>query len=359
TARASREELALLAPYLSAAATDELRGRGGGRLVKAVDGVVVGSLRITHVKRGETHDRLRVEFESNYTETVPGPQHDGRLGFYAHEAWSLVRKRGVQSRDPASARAFNCPSCGAPVERSQHDACQHCGVRHGDSSFDWLVESITVKSEETRGPTLTGYAEEVGTHDPTLRDDALQRRLGELRQADPAFSEEGLFARVSLIYSELNAAWTSRDWDDAHPYLSDRLWLSMRYWIEAYRAQGLQNLMIAARVTRQQIAKIERDAFFDAITVRVWATAIDQTVHIESGAIVAGGETPREYSEYWTLIRSSTRAGEASDKKSCPNCAAPLAVNMTGNCSHCGVKVTGGEFDWVLSKIEQDESYAG
>ena len=28
-------------------------------------------------------------------------------------------------------------------------------------------------------------------------------------------------------------------------------------------------------------------------------------------------------------------------------------------CGHCGSHVTGGEFDWVLSRIEQDEAYVG
>jgi hypothetical protein len=32
---------------------------------------------------------------------------------------------------------------------------------------------------------------------------------------------------------------------------------------------------------------------------------------------------------------------------------------MAGECEHCGAKVTRGEFDWVLSKIEQDDSYMG
>jgi hypothetical protein len=32
---------------------------------------------------------------------------------------------------------------------------------------------------------------------------------------------------------------------------------------------------------------------------------------------------------------------------------------MSGECAHCGTHVTSGEFDWVLSKIEQDEAYRG
>jgi len=36
-----------------------------------------------------------------------------------------------------------------------------------------------------------------------------------------------------------------------------------------------------------------------------------------------------------------------------------VVVGTSGICSHCGGKLTGGEFGWVLSRIEQDESYAG
>jgi hypothetical protein len=32
---------------------------------------------------------------------------------------------------------------------------------------------------------------------------------------------------------------------------------------------------------------------------------------------------------------------------------------MAGECEHCGAKVTSGRFDWVLSEIEQDDSYTG
>jgi len=32
---------------------------------------------------------------------------------------------------------------------------------------------------------------------------------------------------------------------------------------------------------------------------------------------------------------------------------------MTGHCRFCSVKVTTGDFDWVLSRIEQDEVYTG
>ena len=50
---------------------------------------------------------------------------------------------------------------------------------------------------------------------------------------------------------------------------------------------------------------------------------------------------------------------EGALKGVCPNCGAPLQINMAGNCGTCRVKVTAGQFDWVLSRIEQDDVYEG
>lgn len=41
------------------------------------------------------------------------------------------------------------------------------------------------------------------------------------------------------------------------------------------------------------------------------------------------------------------------------NCGYSLKVGMMGKCSSCDTKITNGDFDWVLSMIEQDESYTG
>jgi hypothetical protein len=63
--------------------------------------------------------------------------------------------------------------------------------------------------------------------------------------------------------------------------------------------------------------------------------------------------------EYWTLIRAAAMRGTPPAEATCGGCGAPLVVSMAGACSQCGAHVTAGEFDWVLSKIEQDDSYQG
>ncbi|MEO7093069.1 MAG: hypothetical protein ABI175_07460, partial [Polyangiales bacterium] len=80
----------------------------------------------------------------------------------------------------------------------------------------------------------------------------------------------------------------------------------------------------------------------------------------EQGSVVSGSDRQeRAFTEYWTFIRMAGVAGRPTVDKSCPACGAPLQVNMAGSCGHCQAKVTSGQFDWVLSRIEQDDTYAG
>jgi hypothetical protein len=105
---------------------------------------------------------------------------------------------------------------------------------------------------------------------------------------------------------------------------------------------------------------VTSDRWFDAVTVRVFAAGKDYTVRDQDGAVVGGDRNKeREYTEYWTLIRASGAKGPARTDAVCPSCGAPLDINAAGQCGHCQVKLTSGQFDWVLSRIEQDEVYEG
>ena len=138
------------------------------------------------------------------------------------------------------------------------------------------------------------------------------------------------------------------------------LFRSLGYWVEAYKRQGLRNKLENMRITRREIAKLTRDKYYDAITIRIWGTGKDTVVRAESGDHVRGSRLrERAYSEYWTLIRSATRKGAPTTKPACSNCGAPLQINMAGECEHCNAYLAAGEFDWVLSKVEQDDSYRG
>ncbi|MRG92385.1 Tim44 domain-containing protein [Polyangium spumosum] len=354
TARGSNA-LEKYSPYLRPAARSTL-----GSLPRVpVSTVIVGALRLVHFATdGRTQQsRLVVELESNSTEEPPGA---APVSHYALERWTFVRSFGARSRSPDRVRSFACPNCGAPLERTTHGRCTYCSQAVDSGQFDWVVEKIDLLARETRGPMLTGTTEEEGTELPTVLDPGLSAARIEMARRDPSFNEQAFFGRVQWIFATMQHAWTSLEWQRARPCLTDRLWRAQSYWIEAYRQQGLRNVTENARILRIELVRIAADRWYEAATVRVHATGLDYTVRTVDGVVVGGHRAKeRAYTEYWTLVRSAARHGPTRAQPACPQCGATLTMEMAERCGHCGTLVEASTFDWVLSRIEQDEVYTG
>jgi hypothetical protein len=238
--------------------------------------------------------------------------------------------------------------------------CASCGQTVDNGRFDWVVESIELDSIAEQPPTLTDDVPERGTDLPTYVQPALDDRWAELCEADPEITREAIFARLQMIYGRLNEAWSHNQLGPIRGFVSDGLYDYLQYWVDAYRRQGLRNELVDMTTTQLEAAKLVHDRWYDAITIRVWGRGKDFVVREPGGQLVRGSKhSDRAYSEYWTLIRSAARHGVPHKDPTCANCGAPLEATMAGECGHCGVHVTAGEFDWVLSKIEQDDSYRG
>jgi hypothetical protein len=353
-----RDGLDGLAGYVSRSAR---RGLIEGGLLAEIKAIVVASFELTGVvglkKQSTPHVRVAVAFTANYTEVSK----DGTAqSYWVSEAWEVMRRRDAISHAPAHVRTFGCPNCGAPLDALQGNVCSYCKKPIDTGDSDWLVVTVAETGREARGPQLTGETVEQGSDLETIIDPEAKSRLGDLSRRDPEFAFTAFQGRIELIFAELQIAWSTRDWKRARPFVSDSLFQSQLYWMTTYRKQKLRNVTERSRILGVQMAKLTADKFFDAITVRVFATGLDYTVSDDSGELVSGSKTrERVYTEYWTLIRGSSRTGKARGDLVCPNCGGPLAVSMAGSCEHCNAKVTSGEFDWVLSRIEQDEAYAG
>jgi hypothetical protein len=389
-ARNNRSDLDALAPYLSPAVRADLERRPPAGA--PVEGVIVGAMRVTYLALPPTSAGVSaappagesggapggdasgapggtaaaapggqvyvvLEFEANMTVGAAGAQQATQ---YVRERWHLMRDAGVRTKPPEAVRSFHCPNCGAPFGPEGGDRCQYCGEVVSGGRFDWSVQTLELIELEDRPPSLTGTAQEEGGDQPTIVHPAASEHRAALLRDDPATTDEALAARLRLIYDELNAGWAALDLGRARPFVSDSLYDYLQYWINAYRHQGLRNVLEGMQLLRWSLVKVVRDRHFDSVTVRIWATGHDSTIRTADGAVVGGDpRANRDYSEYWTLIRGAAVRGAPRTDKNCPNCGAPLEVNMAGRCEHCDAKITSGDFDWVLSKIEQDESYTG
>jgi hypothetical protein len=340
------------APYVSSVVREGLKRRSAA--TTSVSEIVIGSFAILSLHGVETSlVKVEVQFEANFTEVMA----NGPCRWYIVERWTLERARDILSPAPERARAMHCPKCGAPLETRTDGGCLHCGALIRDGRFHWFVRSVTTVRKDLRPPSLTGGGVESGTTSQTIYDRSLPRSRTQLVEYRPDFSWSAFDERVRFVAQALQDAWTSRDWQKARPLETDALFQMHRYWIDEYLRQDLRNAVDQFAIDTIYVVKVMSDAFYDSITVRMYASGFDYTVDAH-GAVVGGSPAEeRRWSEYWTFVCGS--AAVSAEARVCPNCGGELAEGETAICEYCGGKVTTGEFPWVLSRIEQDESYRG
>ena len=344
-----------LAAYVADGARALLQNDGR---VAEVNGIIIGSMTYETVTvDAQGGVALDVVVESNYVERYR-PQ--GEQRYYVKDRLRLTRAPGARSRDPGKARTLNCPNCGGPISNMRGTTCNFCHTTVPQGTKDWAVVSLQTLEREPKGPLLTSSVGEEGTSLPTIFDRNAQATFAQIQAKDAgATSWQSIEHRVGMIFQEFHAGWVSRDPTRVRPFVSDNLFQSQLYWIDLYRNGKCINRTDGSRITRLELANATTDAYYDAVTVRLHATGLDYTIS-EDGRLMSGSQSvQRAYSEYWTLIRGAQKKKTDKGERQCPNCGAPLKISMTGNCEYCAVKVTGGEYDWVLSRIEQDEVYTG
>lgn len=325
--------------------------------LRDVSGIVIGAMRYVRCTGFDSAMiEVELELEANFVELQ---QSGGTQRYYVVDRMVMTRKVGARSRPPSRNDTLDCPNCGAPLEQVRGTECSYCRQNVGFGRFDWMVLRLVNLTREARGPLLTSDVPERGTELATLVTEGAASRFQQLQGRDPALDWQALRVRTAHIFSELQLAWSGREPLRIRPYVSDNLFQSMYYWIDLYTQARCRNVSEGSRILRIDLANVMSDAHFDALTLRVFATGLDYTLS-DDGKQLSGSRTrPRHYSEYWTLIRGTARHGAPRADSACPNCGAPLRIGMAGQCEYCRVKVTSGQFDWVLSRIEQDEAYGG
>jgi Zn finger protein HypA/HybF involved in hydrogenase expression len=316
--------------------------------------VLVGSIEYGRIWVAQEKAHVAVRINANVVEA-------GVRTFLKQEL-TFRRPLHVITRPPEKVLDLGCPNCGSPEEPKLDGSCPSCGSITGGGELDWQVVQISTHERAPVGPPVGSKGgAEVGTDLPTryAMDLAAQKRA--LAMRDPAFQWLAFANRVKHMFMTLQDAWTNLDDKKVRPFVTDTHFDMIRYWIERMRSSGRRDVLEDVRIQRIEIAKIEHDVWYDAITVRIFASMIDYQVD-NTGRVVSGRKgAQRAFSEYWTVIRRSDQAHTAArDPASCPSCGAPLdKINRAGICEYCGSKVVSGNFDWVLSIITQDEEYRG
>lgn len=344
-----------LEPFATEAVRDALVAQFG---VKRVRDVVLGSTRLVQLDARPDEHRAEVEFEANYT---VGDGEGEQV--YVKSRWAFRRAAGAISLAPDETMAMGCPSCGNPVETTPLGECTTCGTPITKGQLQWQATSVGILASRPVQPpqlSLFGGGDEPSVGMPTVQQSGLGARLRRFKGRHPEFEPDAFKQRVRDVYLALQAAWGRNRWDDARPYVTDPLFQQLRFWIEGYVKNGLRNQLEDVELHTVQIVKIDDDAWYESITVRIWGSMRDSTVDA-SGRVVAGNaDKPRRFSEYWTFLRASGTGADTKPAGTCPSCGAPLdRIGSSGVCGYCDSKITTGRFDWVLSRIDQCDVYPG
>ncbi len=347
-----------LSPWMAPEAIDKLFADRVN--LESVGEVIFGATRIVQASTEGGFVLLDVAFESNVGELRRGVHQQ----VLCDERWTFRRKSGVRSPGPERMRALSCPGCGSTLEPKTDGTCPSCGGPRRGGLAQWEVARIPYADRHPlTAPELPpAGGVESGTELPTVFDPRLQAQKRAFEGKHPDDAWPAFESKVRAMFLTLQRAWSTQEWQGARPFETDALYQTHRFWLERYRAFGLVNRIEQAEVQKVVLVKLDSDAFYEAITVRIFARALDWTED-KDGKVVSGNKTQATiFSEYWTLLRAHDRAPAAAPAapRTCPACAAKLDnVGQAAVCPYCGSKLDLGTFDWVVSRIEQDDAYAG
>jgi hypothetical protein len=339
-----------VAPYLSEPVRRNLK-----MATVQVSEIVVGTLRLSRIWATDEHVNIHALYRANVVEN------GNRL--YVEQRFHFRRPKGILTRAPEKVMALGCPNCGSPEEPGLDGRCPSCGTLTARGNLDWMVLSAqTLRRNPVGLPVGHDGGVETGTDLPTVFQPRLAATKRELAARDPKFSWSRFTTRVKHMFMEIQRGWSALDESRLRPYESDTLFDAHRYQLQRFRETGTRSILDDIRILKVEVAKIEHDAWYDAITVRIYAAMKNYRVDA-AGNVLSGSKTrDRMFSEYWTVVRRSDvdEFRASGDPRNCPSCGAPLdRINRAGVCGYCNSKVVSGVFDWVLALIEQDEEYAG
>ena len=199
-----------------------------------------------------------------------------------------------------------------------------------------------------------------GTAEQATHPESSAEGLAAITAHDPAFSQEAFLEEVQRTFFIVQEAWSQRQPGMSRQVMADGLWQQHKVQIQGYVDAHKRNVLEDLTVGNLAVIAAHSDASYDTITVRVNAACADYDVDDTSGKVVRGNKRVGPWSEDWTFQRSSsatTKPAGGTLSAKCPNCGAPLDLDLAGECKYCKAPVSSGQYDWVLARIAQVPGY--
>jgi predicted lipid-binding transport protein (Tim44 family) len=263
------------------------------------------------------------------------------------ERWTFGRGPAARTAVNGGVIAARCPACGAELRLALDGTCAHCKASVTNGSVDWVVVDV-------QPANYVGYSADssLGFAAPSIPEG-----VAALTAADKDFSLGVFEGRVKTAFLALQDAWCKQNLDAGRAFMSPGAYFTWSAQLETMAAEGRRNVMENVSIRAVQPVRIVHGRVFDDLTVRVSAAAADFEVDSQ-GKIVFGDRTVRPFMEDWTFQRSvgvATSNKPGTLENTCPSCGAPVSLTQIGECRYCRAAVTSGKFDWVVSRIDQED----
>ena len=264
------------------------------------------------------------------------------------ERWTFARGPAARTAVNGGVIAARCPACGAELRLALDGTCAHCKASVTNGSVDWVVVDV-------QPAAYVGYSADssLGVAAASIPDG-----VAALTAADKDFSMGVFEGRVKTAFLALQDAWCKQNLDAGRAFMSPGAYFTWSAQLETMAAEGRRNVMENLSVHAIEPVRIVHGRVFDDLTVRISAAAADFEVD-ESNKIVFGDRSVRPFMEDWTFQRSvgvATSNKPGTLENTCPSCGAPVSLTQIGECRYCKAAVTSGKFDWVVSRIDQEDA---
>ena len=267
------------------------------------------------------------------------------------ERWTFTRAASARTALNGGVIASKCPACGAELRLGVDGVCAHCKASVTNGAVDWVVSDV-------QPAPYVGYSAEssLGIAAPTVADG-----IATLISTDKDFAMPAFEVRVKTAFLALQDAWCNQKLDAGRAFMSPGAYFSWSAQLASMASEGRRNVLEHLEVRSIEPIRVIHGRVFDDLTVRISAAAADFDVDA-GGKIVFGDRSVRPFKEDWTFQRSvgvATSNKPGTLENTCPSCGAPVSLTQLGECRYCKAAVTSGKFDWVVSRIDQEDGSGG
>lgn len=180
----------------------------------------------------------------------------------------------------------------------------------------------------------------------------------QIKEIDPAFSEEAFLSWAKNVFVKIQEAWTTRNWKVIRPFESNELFEQHSMQLQEYINNGKINVIEKVNIKSCKLIGFKPEGDKEILNVELSAIMRDYVIDEKTKKVLESDpNTDWNMSYIMTFIRKAgvkTVVGTSNKSTTnCPNCGAPTEITSAGQCEYCGSIITTGEHDFVLSDIKK------